>query len=71
MSQYNLRTLPSQDYAAFHAGEDEEFHNSFKYPPINLAKDQGSLRLVIAMASHPLLALQPAMSMAMQMTSLR
>ena len=31
MSQYNLGTLPSRDYAALHAGEDEEFHNSFKY----------------------------------------
>ena len=31
MSQYNLRTLPSRDYAGLHAGEDEEFHNSFKY----------------------------------------
>ena len=42
MSQYNLRTLPSRDYAALHAGEDEEFHDSFEYPPVNLANDQGT-----------------------------
>ena len=42
MFQYNLRTLPSRDYAALHAGEDKEFHDSFEYPPVNLAKDQGT-----------------------------
>ena len=39
MSQYNLHTLPSRDYAAVHAGEDEEFHDSFEYPPVYLAND--------------------------------
>ena len=42
MSQYNLRTFPSRDYAALHAGEDKEFHDSFEYLPVNLAKDQGT-----------------------------
>ena len=42
MSQYNLRTLPSRDNAALHAGQDEEFHDSFEYPPINLAIDRGT-----------------------------
>ena len=41
MSQYNLRTLPSRDYATLHAGEDEEFHYSLEYPPVDLANDQG------------------------------
>ena len=42
MSQYNLHTLPSWDYAAVHAVEDEEFHDSFEYPPIDLANDHGT-----------------------------
>ena len=42
MSQYNLHTLPSRDYAAVHAGEDEEFHDSFEYPPVYLANDHGT-----------------------------
>ena len=36
MAQYHLRSLPSRDYAAMHAGdelnEDEEFHDSFDFP---------------------------------------
>ena len=36
MAQYNLRSLPSRDYAAMHAGdeldENEEFHDSFDFP---------------------------------------
>jgi len=36
MAQYNLRSLPSGDYAAMHAGdeldENEEFHDSFDFP---------------------------------------
>ena len=42
MSQYNLRTLPSQDYAPLHAGEDQEFHDSFEYPPVDLTNDHGT-----------------------------
>ena len=42
MSQYNLRSHPPPDYAALHAGEDEEFHVSFEYPPGNIAHDQGA-----------------------------
>ena len=42
MSQYNLHTLPSRDYAGVHAGEDEEFHDSFEYPPVYLANDHGT-----------------------------
>ena len=42
MSQYNLRTLPSRDYEALNAGEDEEFYDSFEYPPVDLANDQGT-----------------------------
>ena len=37
MSQYNLRSLPTRDYAAMDAGGDlddnEEFHDSFDFPP--------------------------------------
>ena len=36
MAQYNLRLLPSHDYAAMHAGdeldENEKFHDSFAFP---------------------------------------
>ena len=36
MAQYHLRSLPSRDYAAMHAGdeldENEEFHDSFDFP---------------------------------------
>ena len=36
MAQYYLRSLPSHDYAAMHAGdkldEKEEFHDSFDFP---------------------------------------
>ena len=36
MVQYHLRSLPSRDYAAMHAGdelnENEEFHDSFGFP---------------------------------------
>ena len=36
MAQYNLRSLPSCDYAAMHAGdeldENKEFHDSFDFP---------------------------------------
>ena len=42
MSQYNLHTLPSWDCAAVHAGENEEFHNSFEYLPVDLANDHGT-----------------------------
>ena len=42
MSQYNLHTLPSRDYAGVHAGEDEEFHDSFEYLPVYLANDHGT-----------------------------
>lgn len=42
MSQCNLHTFPSRDYAAVHAGEDEEFHDSFEYPPFDFANDHGT-----------------------------
>lgn len=42
MSHYNLQTLPSQNYAALHAEQDEEFHDSFEYLPVNLANDRGT-----------------------------
>ena len=42
MSQYNLRALSSRDYAALHAGDDEEFHDSFEYPLVDLANDHGT-----------------------------
>ena len=71
MSQYNLRTLPSQDYAALHAGEDEEFHDSFKYPPVELANDHGTSSPEVPNGQLSTQPVKLATSMTMQMTPLR
>ena len=61
MSQYNLRSLPNRDYAAMDGGDlddNEEFHDSFDFPPAIVPPGTSNGSMAIQLVNLPLPSLR-------------